>query len=376
MGITGPPGAGKSTLAAGLAALLRERGEEVAIVAVDPTSPFSGGALLGDRIRMNDLATDRGVFIRSMATRGSLGGLAAATREVVDLLDAFGFPNVLVETVGVGQTELEIASAVDSVAVVLVPESGDGIQALKAGLMEIADVFVVNKSDRPGADRLVRDLRLAMHLKAGRATRDVPAHHGADLSRAAPDPQPPAPARQPAAEPTVGRVLDDSAEEHPAPARPPAAEPTPSAAPPRGPESPPAPDAKPAPRWTAGQSDLLPRGSAPEPPEWEAPVLKTSAGRGEGIDVLLDAILAHHRHLRESSELARRRHRRARQRIADVVEGRLHRRAARALAADPRLPEWAGDVAAGRVTAYEVAAKAIPEIVSDLLKGMDVPRTN
>lgn len=352
MGITGPPGAGKSTLAAGLAALLRERGEEVAIVAVDPTSPFSGGALLGDRIRMNDLATDRGVFIRSMATRGSLGGLAAATREVVDLLDAFGFPNVLVETVGVGQTELEIASAVDSVAVVLVPESGDGIQALKAGLMEIADVFVVNKSDRPGADRLVRDLRLAMHLKAGRATRDVPAHHGADLSRAASGPR------------------------SPAPARPPAAEPTPSAAPPHGPESPPAPDAKPAPRWTAGESDLPPRGIAPEPPEWEAPVLKTSAGRGEGIDVLLDAILAHHRHLRESSELARRRHRRARQRIADVVEGRLHRRAARALAADPRLPEWAGDVAAGRVTAYEVAAKAIPEIVSDLLKGMDMPRTN
>ena len=352
MGITGPPGAGKSTLAAGLAALLRERGEEVAIVAVDPTSPFSGGALLGDRIRMNDLATDRGVFIRSMATRGSLGGLAAATREVVDLLDAFGFPNVLVETVGVGQTELEIASAVDSVAVVLVPESGDGIQALKAGLMEIADVFVVNKSDRPGADRLVRDLRLAMHLKAGRATRDVPAHHGADLSRAAPVPGP-----QP-----------------PAPARPPAAEPTPSAAPPLGPESPPAPDAKPIP------SGVPPRGPepppAPEPPEWEAPVLKTSAGRGEGIDVLLDAILAHHRHLRESSELARRRHRRARQRIADVVEGRLHRRAARALAADPRLPEWAGDVAAGRVTAYEVAAKAIPEIVSDLLKGMDMPRTN
>ena len=354
MGITGPPGAGKSTLAAGLAALLRERGEEVAIVAVDPTSPFSGGALLGDRIRMNDLATDRGVFIRSMATRGSLGGLAAATREVVDLLDAFGFPNVLVETVGVGQTELEIASAVDSVAVVLVPESGDGIQALKAGLMEIADVFVVNKSDRPGADRLVRDLRLAMHLKAGRATRDVPAHHGADLLRAVPGPRSPAPARPPAAEPTVGRVLDDSAEEHPAPARPPAPEPTPSGTPPRGPESPP----------------------APAPPEWEAPVLKTSAGRGEGIDMLLDAILAHHRHLDESSELARRRHRRARQRIADVVEGRLHRRAARALAADPRLPEWAADVAAGRVTAYEVAAKAIPEIVSDLLKGMDVPRTN
>ena len=185
LGVTGPPGAGKSSLIAGLAALMRAGGEEVAIVAVDPTSPFSGGALLGDRIRMNDLATDAGVFIRSMATRGSLGGLAATTREVVDLLDAFGFPNILVETVGVGQTELEIASAADSVAVVLVPESGDGIQAMKAGLMEIADLFVVNKSDRIGADRMVRAIRQALLLKSGHGGHDVPAHHGVDLSRAA-----------------------------------------------------------------------------------------------------------------------------------------------------------------------------------------------
>ena len=182
-GVTGPPGAGKSSLIAALATLLRTGGEEVAIVAVDPTSPFSGGALLGDRIRMNDLATDPGIFIRSMATRGSLGGLAAATREVIDLLDAFGFPNILVETVGVGQTELEIASTADSVAVVLVPESGDGIQAMKAGLMEIADLFVVNKSDRIGADRMVKAVRQALLLKAGRGRRDVPAHHGVDLSR-------------------------------------------------------------------------------------------------------------------------------------------------------------------------------------------------
>lgn len=339
IGITGPPGAGKSSLAAGLAALLRARGEEVAIVAVDPTSPFSGGALLGDRIRMNDLTTDRGVFIRSMATRGSLGGLAATTREVVDLLDAFGFPNVLVETVGVGQTELEIASAVDSVAVVLVPESGDGIQALKAGLMEIADVFVVNKSDRPGADRLVRDIRLAMHLKAGQATRGMPAHHGVELSRAARSPQPRGPGQPPEGQPS-----DPS----PRSANRPAGQP-PDANPPEGQP----PDANPP-------DTNRPEGQSPA---WEAPVLKTSAGRGEGIDVLLDTILGHHRHLQESAELERRRDRRARQRIGDIIESRLHRRAARALAADPRLPQWAADVAAGRATAYGVAAKAIPDIL-------------
>ncbi|MFC1791583.1 ArgK/MeaB family GTPase, partial [Gemmatimonadota bacterium] len=147
----------------------------------DPTSPYSGGALLGDRIRMNDLATDPGVFIRSMATRGSLGGLATTTKEVLDLMDAFGFHRVLVETVGVGQTELEITGAADTVVVILVPESGDAIQAMKAGLMEIADIFVVNKADRPGADRLVKDLTLALHLKDGKALKDVPAHHGVDL---------------------------------------------------------------------------------------------------------------------------------------------------------------------------------------------------
>ena len=195
LGMTGPPGAGKSSLIAALAALYRAGGEEVGIVAVDPTSPYSGGALLGDRIRMNDLATDRGIFIRSMATRGSLGGLATTTKEVVDLMDAFGLPRIMVETVGVGQTELEITGAADTVVVVLVPESGDGIQAMKAGLMEIADIFVVNKADRPGSDLLLRNLRAALHLRAGKALSEVPAHHGVDLSRmgqkrtSAPDPK-------------------------------------------------------------------------------------------------------------------------------------------------------------------------------------------
>ncbi len=169
IGVTGPPGGGKSSLIAALAHLYRAENEEVGVVAVDPTSPFSGGALLGDRIRMNNLANDRGIFIRSMATRGSLGGLAATSKEVIDLMDAFGLTRLLIETVGVGQTELEITGAVDTVVVVLVPESGDGIQAMKAGLMEIADIFVVNKADRPGADHVLNDLQSALHLRAGGA---------------------------------------------------------------------------------------------------------------------------------------------------------------------------------------------------------------
>ncbi|MDT8339974.1 MAG: methylmalonyl Co-A mutase-associated GTPase MeaB [Longimicrobiales bacterium] len=185
LGVTGPPGAGKSSLVAALATHYRAAGEEVGVVAVDPTSPYSGGALLGDRIRMNDLATDPGIFIRSMATRGSLGGLATTTKEVVDLMDGFGFPRLLLETVGVGQTELEVTSAADTVVVVLVPESGDGVQAMKAGLMEIADVFVVNKADRPGADRLLKELRTAIHLRSGEGPGDVPAHHGVDMARVA-----------------------------------------------------------------------------------------------------------------------------------------------------------------------------------------------
>jgi len=181
IGLTGPPGAGKSSLLSAVAHAYRERNERIGVVAVDPTSPYSGGALLGDRIRMTDLATDPGIFIRSMASRGSLGGLATTTKEVIDVMDAFGFERVLVETVGVGQTELEITAAADTVVVVLVPESGDAIQAMKAGLMEIADVFVVNKADRPGSARLVKEIVQALHLRAGRGFASVSGHHGADL---------------------------------------------------------------------------------------------------------------------------------------------------------------------------------------------------
>lgn len=297
-GLTGPPGAGKSSLAAGIAALLRKQGEDVAVVAVDPTSPFSGGALLGDRIRLNDLGADPDVFIRSMATRGSLGGLAAATRDVLDLLDAFGFANVLVETVGVGQTELEIAGAADSVAVVLVPESGDSVQAMKAGLMEVADLFVVNKADRPGADRLARDVRQAIHLKAGRAGLAAPAHHGVDMSRG------------------LRRASDAG---------------------------------------SAGAAQVAetagPNGREP----WEPPVLETSAGRGEGIEALLDGFLAHWRHLRATGAMEDRRQARARAHVRDLVAARLAARADRLQASSKDLAGWVSEVAAGRATVHGAA---------------------
>jgi LAO/AO transport system kinase len=177
IGITGPPGAGKSTLTAGLARLFRDEGARVGVIAVDPTSPFTGGALLGDRIRMAELAVEPGMFVRSMASRGSLGGLATAATEAADLMDAFGFDRVILETLGVGQSELEIAVAADTTVVVLVPESGDGIQAMKAGLMEVADLFCVNKADRPGADRLVKEIEVMKTIRAGRALRGIPRHH-------------------------------------------------------------------------------------------------------------------------------------------------------------------------------------------------------
>jgi LAO/AO transport system kinase len=180
VGVTGPPGAGKSTLTSKLALELRKAQERIGIVAVDPSSPFTGGALLGDRIRMNNISTDPGIFIRSMATRGHLGGLATTTKEVADLLDAYGYDRVVLETVGVGQSELEIAGTADTSVVVLVPESGDSIQAMKAGLMEVADVFVINKADRPGADRLAQELEVMLHMRLGEMPQNA-GHHGVSL---------------------------------------------------------------------------------------------------------------------------------------------------------------------------------------------------
>ncbi len=165
IGITGPPGSGKSTLVNGLAHLFLKNGKRVGILAVDPSSPFTGGALLGDRVRMNEFPTDGRIYFRSMATRGATGGLSAASDDVAIVYDAFGFDITIMETVGVGQVELDVIDACDTVVVVIVPESGDSVQTMKAGLMEIADVFCVNKSDRPGSERIAAELSQTLGMR-------------------------------------------------------------------------------------------------------------------------------------------------------------------------------------------------------------------
>lgn len=174
IGITGPPGAGKSSLVSALAKTLRRQGFRLGIVAVDPSSPFTGGALLGDRVRMRDLAGDGGVFIRSMASRGSLGGLARATSAVIKVLDAAGYDKILVETVGAGQAEVDVASAAHTTLVIEAPGMGDDVQSIKAGILEIADILIVNKADKPGADHTVKSLEMMLHLGPLGGTR----HHG------------------------------------------------------------------------------------------------------------------------------------------------------------------------------------------------------
>jgi LAO/AO transport system kinase len=280
IGITGPPGAGKSTLTTRLARWYRDRNQRVGIVAVDPTSPFTGGALLGDRIRMEEIALDPGVFIRSMATRGSLGGLATATREVCDILDGFGMDVIIIETVGVGQSELDVARAADTTLVVLVPESGDSIQTLKAGVMEIADVFTVNKADRPGADRLRNDIELMLGLRTGATMSNVPAHHGVDL-RSVPD--------------------RDALREAMNPAR--------------------------AARRAAQEE---------RPERWTPPVLRSVAAQNEGIAEIADALDRHFRYLEQSGELRTRRRARLRERVMEVVEQQLRQR----LWQDPQTMSW------------------------------------
>jgi LAO/AO transport system kinase len=293
IGITGPPGAGKSTLSSSLVQHFRSRGETVAVVAVDPTSPFTGGALLGDRIRMNDVALDDGVFIRSMATRGSLGGIALATKEVADVLDAFGFDRLLIETVGVGQSELDVAAAADTTVVVLVPESGDGIQAMKAGLMEIADIFDINKADRPGADRVAREIDMMLHLRLGNASKHMPAHHGVIRRK-----------REPAT-----------------------AEPVPA-------------DGGP----------------------WAIPVLKTVAETGQGVPELAAAFDAHRGWLAQSGELTRRRRRRFRDRVREVVERRLQDVVWRDSGGEDILEASLEHLEAGKLTPYVVADRIVKAV--------------
>ena len=302
IGVTGPPGGGKSTLIERLASRYRTAGLTVGVIAIDPSSPFTGGALLGDRIRMERAAGDPGVFIRSMASRGSLGGMATTTGEVADVMDAYGFDRILIETVGVGQSELDIASVCDTTIVVLVPESGDGIQVMKAGLMEIADVYVVNKADRPGADRLRQELEVAIGLKGGHTFRHVPAHHGVDLDAV----------RQSAAasaRPSVGASGDGS-------------------------------------------------GAV----AWEPPVIATAAQRNEGIEELGGALDRHFAYLERGGDLQARRGRQLAQRTRDVVERALRRWLWSDAGPRSALERALADVAAGRRSPYDAASGVVERL--------------
>ncbi len=293
IGITGPPGAGKSTLTSQLVQSYRAQGLTVGIIAVDPTSPFSGGALLGDRIRMESVALDPGVYIRSLATRGALGGLSAATREAADVLDAFGFDRLIVETVGVGQSELDVARTVDSCVVVLVPESGDSIQTLKAGLMEIADVFVINKADRPGADRLRTEVQIMLRLRARAAAPAARSAAGAAMPSAR------------------AHALD--AKDHGAPA---------------GDDG-------------AGH--------------WIPPVLTVVATAGTGIADMVTALDRHYEYLSSTGLLTDRRRARLRERVKDVVHQKVRDRLWPDRGTAAWLDEQLPALESGRTTPYDVA---------------------
>jgi LAO/AO transport system kinase len=303
IGITGPPGAGKSTLVERLVGLYRGSGLKVAVVAVDPTSPFTGGALLGDRIRMESVALDEGVYIRSMATRGSLGGLATTTREVCDLFDAAGFDRILVETVGVGQSELDVARMADSTVLALVPESGDGIQTLKSGVMEVADIFVVNKADRTGADKLRQEIEVTLGIRRGNAFRNMPAHHGWSDGQ---------PVRR-----SKGRVASTSE-----------------------------PPARPSDR----------------PGGWDQPVILTTAVKNEGISELCGALDRHHEWLSSSGELEARRRRRLLERTREVVERATRRWLWEETRAEQLITDRLDEVAAGQLSPYELAAEVVEEL--------------
>ena len=300
IGITGPPGAGKSTLTEQLVRVYRERGLKVAVIAVDPTSPFTGGALLGDRIRMESVSLDPGVFIRSMATRGAQGGLATTTEEVADVLEAFGFDRILIETVGVGQTELDVAATAETTVLVLVPESGDGIQTLKAGVMEIAELYVINKSDRPGADKLRQEIEVMLGIRQGNALAHVRPHHGSSDGR------------------TVGRSDRTRL---------------------------------PSDSQTVRLSD-----------HWEPPVLTTVATKGEGIVELSAALDKHHDYLASSGKRDERRKRRLAARTRAVVNRAIRHWVWDETDAEELLTRRLDDVAAGTRSPYDVAAEVLKQV--------------
>jgi LAO/AO transport system kinase len=299
LGITGPPGAGKSTLTAQVILAYRQRGLSVAVVAVDPTSPFTGGALLGDRIRMEAASLDPNVFIRSMATRGATGGLATTTREVCDVLDAYGFDRIIIETVGVGQSELAVAASADTSALVLVPESGDGVQVLKAGIMEIADLFIINKADRAGADKLKQEVEIMLGLRRGNAFRHIAPHHGREGGKAA--------------------------------------------------------------RREAGAAQL-PAGPGEGLSPWEPPVFLTVAPEGKGVPELVEAVERHAGFLAASGDLARRRRARLERLTREVVERSLRQLVWNQGSTDARLADGLDLVLRGERSPYQLAQEIVAGI--------------
>jgi len=272
VGITGPPGSGKSTLVNELAKEFRKRSCRVGIVAIDPSSPFSGGALLGDRVRMQDLSGDSGIFIRSMASRGSLGGLAKMTGNVVKILDAAGYDIILVETVGAGQAEVDIASTAHTTLVIEAPGMGDEIQTIKAGILEIADILVVNKADRPGSERTITALKVMIHMGA---PAEPDRHHG----------------KLAATSENNSDNMEDNATSS---------------------------------KTAASKGDHSP---------WEVPVLATVAVKGEGVSGVVDQIQAHKRFLMYSGEWQKRELARSRQEIGQLLQAEFVKQMASAVPA-------------------------------------------
>ena len=302
IGITGSPGAGKSTLVDKLAATYRERGDTVGVIAVDPSSPYTGGAVLGDRIRMGSNVGDMDVFFRSMSARGQLGGLSMATADAVKALDAFGKDAVIIETVGAGQNEVDVVRTADTVAVLVQPGSGDDVQTLKAGILEIGDVFVVNKADMDGAERTLAELEEMVHRREGPTKGLETGHHGFD------------------------------APEHP--------------------DDPEHSDAS-----DAGDE------SASDAPEWTPEVLRTVANTGEGVDELIAAFDAHAAHLRESGEIEATKRRRYAEEIRTLVRSDVGALAAGEIERRGGIDRLAEAVRRRETDPYSVAAEVVAPIV-------------
>ncbi len=314
IGVTGPPGVGKSTLVDAVATAVRRDGQTVGVIAVDPTSPFSGGAFLGDRVRMQRGVVDPGVFIRSLATRGRLGGLSAAARDVIHVLDASGRDVILVETVGAGQAEVEVMELAHTTVVVLAPGLGDEIQAIKAGILEIGDVFVVNKADREGADRAVAELRFMIDMGRWREGAPGPWLRPDEVKAG----------HEPGAVSTGVRAGGTGA--------------------------------------AAGGGGAPGDGTGAGPAGWTPPVIKTVARDGEGVGELVEAFRAHRWHLARTGGLEARRQRDAEAEVREVLLARL----VAAIAGDERIQRLHGDLVR-RVAARELdphsAAEALLEAV-------------